>query len=434
MAILAREAAKRVGSYFYILPYYKQARKIIWEGMDKTGFRMLDHIPHEFVETRNNQEMTMKLKNGSMIAFLGSDNIDSIVGTNPVGVIFSEYSLHKENAWNYLRPILLENGGWALFNGTPRGRNHLYHMLKQAKTDPNWFSEVLTIDDTNVMKASDVSYEIEQGMPKSIAKQEFYCSFDAALSGAYYGEAMERMQNDSRITNVPHETSLPVNVAWDLGISDSMVLLLFQRFNREIRIIDMITDNGQSLDFYVKKLNSLPYNYGYDILPHDVRVRELASGVSRYETLSKLGRRNLVIMPKLPIEEGINAVRSIMPRTWIDKTKCDHLIEALRAYRARFDEEKQVYCEPVHDWASHAADAMRMLACGIREDINENNLPVYAEGVNTSSGFNHGYSSLGGNHDITGVYGSSGFLNYNYGTTAESIKEQLWNPMDYLNV
>ena len=192
--IMAREAFKRVGSYFYILPYYTQARRIVWEGLDKDGFRLIDHFPKQLITRKDNQQMTLELANGSFVRFLGSDNIDSIVGTNPVGVIFSEFSLHKVDAWNYLRPILIENGGWALFNGTPRGKNHMYRLLEAAKQDPNWYWDVKTIDDTGVMTAEQVEQEIQTGMPRALALQEFYCSFDAAMVGSYYGEAIAQIR------------------------------------------------------------------------------------------------------------------------------------------------------------------------------------------------------------------------------------------------
>ena len=253
--ICAKQALKRVGTYFYILPFYAQARKIIWEGIDKDGFRNIDHFPSEIIARKNNQEMVLELKNGSFIRFLGSDNIDSIVGTNPVGVIFSEFSLHKVAAWDYLRPILLENGGWAIFNGTPRGKNHLYYMVQQAKQDPTWFVSQLTIEDTGVMTAEQVEQQIAEGMPRALALQEFYCSFEAAMTGAYYGEIMTRLDTEGRLTTVPYDPTYPVNTAWDLGISDMLTIWFFQRLKHGlVSVIDSMTDNGKNLEYYVKYL------------------------------------------------------------------------------------------------------------------------------------------------------------------------------------
>ncbi len=365
--IVAKEAFKRVGSYFYILPYYTQARRIIWEGIDKDGFRNLDHFPAQLIKRRDNQQMTLELVNGSFVRFLGSDNIDSIVGTNPVGVVFSEFSLHKVEAWNYLRPILLENGGWALFNGTPRGKNHMYRMMQAVKTDPNWYIDVKTIDDTNVMTAEQVEEEITNGMPRALALQEFYCSFDAAMVGAYYGEAMERAEADHRVGPTPWNPSLPVNTAWDLGISDTMVAWLFQQDGDSISVIDVVHGDGHGLEWYVKKLNELPYMYGYDIFPHDVRVRELGTGLSRLQTLQNLGRKNIVIARRVSIEDGIHATRNLIYKCRFDDRKCDKGIEALKQYRAAWDPQKECYGSPIHDWSSHYADAFRMLAIALQE-------------------------------------------------------------------
>lgn len=378
IAICGREAFKRVGMYFYILPYYKQARSIIWEGMDKDGFRMLHHIPPALWKKVNNQEMTIDLINGSVIKMLGSDNIDSIVGTNPVGIFFSEFSLHKVNAWDYLRPILLENNGFAMFNGTPRGKNHLYNLLKGAKNDKRWFTEILTIEDTGVVTPEQVEEEIRNGMPKALAMQEFYCSFDAALVGAYYADNMARMMQEKRVRQIPWENGIVVHTAWDLGIDDQMVILFYQQVAKEIRIIDMICDNGKGLDHYVKMMQEKPYVYGTHALPHDVQVRELSNGKSRLQTLYSLGLKDIRVVQKASIEDGINATRRVLGQVWIDETKCDHLVEALKAYRANYDEEKQLYTTPVHDWASNPADAMRMLAQAVRDKINVQDLPTSA--------------------------------------------------------
>lgn len=365
--VMAREAFKRVGSYFYILPYYTQARRIVWEGIDKDGFRNLDHFPKELIKHRDNQQMTLELVNGSFVRFLGSDNIDSIVGTNPVGVIFSEFSLHKIEAWNYLRPILLENDGWALFNGTPRGKNHMYKLLEAAKKDPDWYWDIETIDDTGVMTAEMVEKEIENGMPRALALQEFYCSFDAAMVGAYYGEAMERAHADNRITQVPWNPNLPVNTFWDLGVSDTLVIGCFQQDGEQIKVIDCIAGNGKGLEYYIKELNNKPYAYGYDILPHDIKVRELGTGMSRLQALYELGRKRIIIANRVSIEDGIHAARSLLSKCLFDDRRCDKLVEALKQYRASWDPQKECYGAPIHDWASHYADAFRMMAIALRD-------------------------------------------------------------------
>jgi len=177
--IIAREAVKRVGLYHYVFPFYAQGRKILWQGMDKDGFKFLDHIPGKIRARILNQEMFIELVNGSVIQVVGSDNIDTIVGTNPVGAVFSEYSLQDPKAWDFYRPIFRENEGWAIFNYTPRGYNHGYEMYHSALKNSEWFSQLLTVDDTGVLTAEDVESERQAGMPENMIRQEFYCSFEA---------------------------------------------------------------------------------------------------------------------------------------------------------------------------------------------------------------------------------------------------------------
>jgi hypothetical protein len=370
--ILAREAVQRIGTYFYILPFYTQARIVIWEAYDKDGFRTRDHIPPQLQKRLDNQKMTIELVNGSMIRFLGSDNIDSIVGSNPVGVLFSEFSLHKPQAWDYLRPILVENDGWAFFNGTPRGRNHLYDMYKKAQRDPKWYCEKLTVEDTNVMTLEQIEQEREDGMPEPLIKQEFYCSFDASILGSYYGDLI---QSQSKIQRVPHEPQLEVHTAWDLGMSDNTTIWFFQLLRHEIRLIDTYSNYSQGLAHYVKVLKEKPYTYGYHALPHDVQVRELSTGYSRLRTLRSLGLNNIRVVPKASVEEGINAVRQILPRCYFDSDLCDNGIEALIHYHAEYSDKNRVLNrQPVHDWSSHYADAFRMLAMTIRTQPTNPNL------------------------------------------------------------
>lgn len=379
--IMAREAFKRVGSYFYILPYYTQARRIVWEGLDKDGFRNIDHFPQQLVRRRDNQQMTLELVNGSFVRFLGSDNIDSVVGTNPIGVIFSEFSLHKIEAWNYLRPILIENGGWALFNGTPRGKNHMWKLLEAAKDDPEWYSDVKTIDDTGVMTAEQVENEIKNGMPRALAMQEFYCSFDAAMTGAYYGDTMAWAEAQNRLTQVQWNPNYVVNTAWDLGVSDTTVVWMFQVIDGKVNVIDLMHDNGRGLEFYIKALNAKPYVYGYDIMPHDVRVREFSTGESRLQTLYSLGRTRVRVAPRTPLEEGIHVTRSFLARCWFDERACEKGLEALKQYRAMWDATREVYGAPIHDWSSHFADAFRILATGIEDESTTMDKPAVAVGT-----------------------------------------------------
>jgi len=172
--LLIKEAFKRTGVYYYFFPTYNQGRKVLWDGIDRNGFRYLDHIPEPLREGNpNTTEMKIRLINGSLIQIIGTDNIDAIMGTNPVGCVFSEYSLQNPAAWDLIRPILAENGGWAVFNYTPRGRNHGFILYEMAKNNPEWFCELLTVDDTGVVTPEMVQAERDAGMSEEMIQQEF---------------------------------------------------------------------------------------------------------------------------------------------------------------------------------------------------------------------------------------------------------------------
>jgi len=370
--MLTKECFKKVGTYFYILPYYKQARIIIWEGITSDGTAFIDYIPEPLIAHKDNQQMVIKLINGSIIRFLGSDNIDAIVGTNAIGVIFSEYSLHRPQAWQYLRPILVENGGWALFNFTPRGINHAYNLYTAATGDPSWFTEKLTIEDTfrhsgkPVVSQADLDMERASNMPEALIQQEYYCSFSAGVVGSYYATLIESLYAKKRIISVPHEPALPVHTAWDLGIADSTAIWFFQIWGKEIRIIRYYENEGEGMPHYINYLKVLredeKYSYDEHFAPHDIEVREFSSGRSRREIAAELGI-HFSVVPKLSIADGVEAVRSVLPMCWIDDTRCTRGIEALMNYQKRYNEKQQSYGEtPLKNWACHGSDAFRYLA------------------------------------------------------------------------
>lgn len=378
----AVSALTRPGLYWHLFPTYNQGRKIAWDGMTRDGRKFLEHFPKEMWEAVNNTEMRLTLKNGSIYQVVGTDNVDRLVGANPVGVVFSEYSLQDPRAWDYIRPILAENGGWALFIYTARGRNHGYDLLNVAKKNENWFQQVLSVEDTRAIPLSAIDEERASGMPEEMIQQEFYCSFDAPLVGSYYGNAMARLLADGHLTKVPYEPLLEVHTAWDLGVGDSTSIIFYQLSGSEIRIIDYYEMQGEGLAHYVKVLREKEYVYGEHLAPHDIQVRDFSTGKSRLEAARELGIRFRVV-PNLRIDDGIEAVRNTLPKVWFDETKCSHLIEALRQYRKDYDEKRQVFRDrPLHDWTSHPSDAMRYLALGVRQrnDKRMSKLPRQAEG------------------------------------------------------
>jgi len=375
-------AHERVANYWHMLPTAKQGRKVVWEAIDRQGRRVIDQaFPESLRGGKRDDEMLIRLKCGSTWQVVGSDNFDALIGANPAGVVFSEYSVADPRAWDYIRPILAENGGWALFIYTPRGRNHGATLYEMAKSNPGWFAEKLTVDDTKIIPPSIIADERASDMPEELIQQEYYCSFQAALVGAYYGKLMEAAEAQKRITNVPWAPDLPVITAWDLGIGDSTAIWFCQQAGREIRLIDYYEASGVGLDHYAKVLGEKPYVYGDTLLPHDARVKDLSTGRTRIETLKSLGISKGRVLPNDRLEDGINAVRLILPRCWFDAEKCSRGIEALRQYRKAWDDERKVFSErPEHDWTSHPADGFRYLAIGLREpkDPNAKSLPTRA--------------------------------------------------------
>lgn len=370
------EMFKRIGTYWHMLPSYKQGRNIVWNGFTKEGKAFLSHFPDQIIQGKNATEMRITTKNGSIYQVVGTDNINSLVGTNPVGVVFSEYSLHDPAAWDYIRPILAENGGWALFIYTARGKNHGYHLLEMAKHNPKWFHQVLVAgnngtkrpDGTPVISDEVIEEERKANMPEAMIQQEFYCSFEAPMVGAYYATQMMWLdkQDPPRIGNVPWESKLPVDTWWDLGIDDAMSIWFVQQYGHEIRLIDYYENSGEGLGHYAKVLKEKEYAYGRHIAPHDIEVRELATGKSRKEAAKSMGIR-FTVGGRHAVEDGIEAVRNILSKCWFDRVKCERGIAGLREYRKEWDEDRKVFRgTPLHNWASHPADAFRMGAWGMK--------------------------------------------------------------------
>ena len=216
-------AMQRVGNYWHMLPEASQARKAVWDAVNPhTGQRRLGEAFPEVIRAgQRDEDMKIKLVNGSVWQLVGSDNFNSLVGAPPIGLVFSEYSLTNPAAWDYLRPILAENGGWAVFMLTPRGRNHAWNLYEVARSQPTWFAEQLTVDDTKAIAADVVAAERASGMSEDMVAQEYYCSFDAALPGAYYGKLLQNADTARRIGRVPWAPDAVVHTAWDLGIGDS---------------------------------------------------------------------------------------------------------------------------------------------------------------------------------------------------------------------
>jgi len=362
-----RALLKRVGSIYYVFPTYSQGKKVLWDGINNDSQPILNYIPKSLIESMNSTEMKIRFKNGSIFQIVGSENYNSLMGTNPMGCVFSEYALQDPAAYQYIRPILMANGGWVIFISTPRGKNHLFSLYEIASNNPeHWFCQKLTVEDTGHISLDDIQREINDGtMSEDLIQQEFYCSFDLGVEGAYYTKYLDRMKVNGQIAVVPWEPGFKVYTVWDLGVRDSTCIIFFQIIGQTIHVIDCYDNKDVGLDHYIKVVQQKPYVYGKHFAPHDIGTREFTSGLARIDIARNMGI-NFYIVPNLSIQDGIEAVRAKLSKIWIDNTNCRQLIKALESYRKEYDSKKMIYKEnPLHDWSSHYSDAMRYLVLSL---------------------------------------------------------------------
>ena len=360
----------RKGVYWHMLPTVVQGRKVIWNGIDYRGNRIIEQVfPDEIRKRTNNNEMLIETINGSMWQVCGSDNFNSLVGSNPLGVIFSEWSIADPSAWDYIRPILLENGGWAIFIYTARGKNHGYKTYKMAQENDKWFSELLTVNDTcredgaPIMTEDMIQEEKDAGMPPDMIQQEYYCSFEAGMAGAFYTYELKLSEDEGRQGDYPWDPAKPCFAVWDLGIQDATSIGIFQTHpqNGNPVLIDAINDRNKGLDHYIRVLGELPYVILRHFAPHDIEVRDWATGKSRKAIAATLGI-DFEVTDKLLISDGIQACRNFLRICYFNTHKegVTKVIDSLSSYRREFDDKRDMYTDrPVHDWASHDSDMMR---------------------------------------------------------------------------
>lgn len=365
LQIMAKEAAKIRHNYWFILPFYQQVRKAIWEGKTKDGQPYLSFIPDELIRKKNKQEMYIELVNGSIIRFLGGDNPDSLVGAGPRGIVISEWALQKPSLWNFLEPMLLENNGWAIFNTTPRGDNHAKEMFEAFKKNPNYYTSILTINDTGIVSKEAIDKLRNEGWPEEMIQQEFFCSFEGSVHGAYYGDLINDLDKRGNITSVPLDGQAMVHTFWDLGLSDMTSIWFVQFIGKEIRVIDYYEDHNKRVSDYADMLlNVKQYQYGSHNIPHDGSKRDFESLKSYQQILTEAGLKNVKVHSRTPsVHLGIMKTRAMLSRCWFDKEKCKDGLWCLKNYRRAYDEERRSFKDvPEHDLASHGADAFRLLA------------------------------------------------------------------------
>jgi phage terminase large subunit len=344
--------------FAYLSPFLRQSKAVAWDYLRAAmaPARAIGATAHE-------SELRVDYGNGGQVRLYGADNPDAMRGIYLDGIVLDEYADMDPRVWSeIIRPALADRQGWAVFIGTPKGRNGFFDLWRRSQAEEGWFSMMLRASDTGLIPASELALA-RRDLTEEQYAQEFECSFDAAVVGSYYGKLMTRAETDRRIAAVPHDPSALVWTSWDLGIRDATAIWFAQVIGREIRIIDYYEASGVDLGHYVREINSRPYVYARHIVPHDAQARELGTGKSRLEVLASLGLKHITLAPLHRIEDGINAVRMFIPKCWFDAAKCARGIDALKLYRAEYDDRLQALRpHPVHDWTSHAADSFRYLA------------------------------------------------------------------------
>jgi len=370
-----REACRVPALYYYFFPTYKQAKKVIWKGMDLGGFKFLNHFPPTMISHIDKTEMSIELTNGSLWQLIGTDHYDSIRGTNPYGCVFSEYAYQKPLVYDIVRPILRQNGGWAVFNFTPLGENHAYDLYENNRDNPGWWVNLLTVDDTGgIVTPEMIEEERREGMAEEMIEQEYYCSFTAGLVGSYFGQQMRQAASEGRIgPEYGYDSSYPVDTWWDLGVGaeDATAIWFTQTVpgRNRIHLIHFFEDMGQPLSYYVRHMEDFRRQtgcrFGRLAWPHDgghpdrVQARPLADVARDYGI-------NPEVTPRTKNKlDSIDAARRILMICCFNDRDpgIQYGIKALKSYHKSYDEERKVYKNrPDHDWSSHAADAFMVMA------------------------------------------------------------------------
>lgn len=376
---------KKNPQYAYIAPYYGQAKRVAWDYLKE----YTKNIPGV---TTNEAELRVDIPRPDRgdrirIMLLGGDNPAAVRGIYLDGVILDEYAEMDPTVWSQVvRPALSDRLGWAIFIGTPKGQNHFFDIYSSARKDPSWHTALYRASETGIIPASELE-AAKLTMSEEEYEQEYECSFSAALIGAYYGKQMEQAEKEGRIGIVPYDPAVPVDTFWDLGIGDTTAIWFLQQVGREFHIIDHLESSGVGLDWYVKEMKKKPYVYSEIILPHDAAARELGTGRTRVETLRKYWGTGIKmrVLPRQDVDDGIHAVRMLLPQCWFDAVKCDRGISALKNYERKYDNKNKIFSDkPLHNWASHSADAFRVLAEGVRKEAEKqgrDNLPRTADNV-----------------------------------------------------
>lgn len=358
----ACECTREAPRFAYLAPYYIQAKDIAWNYLKSYAH------PALFGKAPNESELSIVFPhNGAQVRLYGADNAERLRGLYFDGLVADEaQDIRPSVLTQIIMPALSDRQGWLDLSGTPKGwGNLLGETYKRAREDDEWFTQIIRASETGIIPPDELA-RLKRSMPANEYEQEFECSFDAAITGAYYAEGIRKLETDGSICAVPYDPALSVHTAWDLGISDSMSIWFWQMAGREIRVIDYYEASGYGLEHYAGVLRNKGYTYGQHFGPHDIEVREIGTGKSRREIAATLGIR-FDVLKNLPLVDGINAARMTIPRCVFDQRRTALGLDALRQYREKIDEKRQISLGPLHDWSSHAADAFRYLALALSQ-------------------------------------------------------------------
>ena len=369
---------KRTGTYYYFFPTYAQAKKVMWDGYDSEGRKILHYIPC-FEQCRFNEtEMQITLPNiqggtnGSIIQFIGTDKMDYVVGTNPIWCVFSEFAIQNPQAWIFTEPILGANDGVAIFVTTPRGKNHAYRLFDRVQDMDDWYTSLLTIKDTYKHDGSPI-FTMEyierlrkRGADEAIIQQEYFSAWEGSVLGSFYARLVHVAEADGRVRDVALRPEYPVYTYWDIGHTDETVVGMMQYYDNMEHWVDCIAQAGEGLPYFASELETWRKRYhmrfGGHYFPHDMAVTDYGSGEQRIHAARKLGLTPAHIVPKLDPYQGIDAVRRRFPRYVFDKNRCRPLYDALRDYTRKQGPDGEWLKEPKHDQNSHKADMVRYQA------------------------------------------------------------------------
>lgn len=356
---------KQAPRFGYLAPYYIQAKDIAWAYLKHYTAPITDAVGGRV----NESELSVQFgHNGAQIRLYGAENAERLRGLYFDGLAGDEaQDIAPGVLTQVIMPALSDRQGWLDLSGTPKGWGNLLGVTyKRALGDAEWFVQVLKASETGLIDPEELK-RLRRSMPENEFLQEFECSFDAAITGAYYAKMIGDAEIDGRVTTVPYDPVMQVHTAWDLGIADNMSIIFYQApKGGSVRVIDHYTASGNGFDHYAAMLDRKGYKYGKHHGPHDLAVREIGTGKSRIEVARTLGIRFETVQ-NIRIEDGINAARMLLPRCYFDKAKTATLLDSLRQYREKVDDKRNVSLGPLHDWTSHDADAFRYMAVGLQE-------------------------------------------------------------------